>query len=211
MNAVHSPRGPGRRRGNQDTRGEILAAARRAFADHGFAGTSVRRVAALADVDPALIHHYFGSKRQLFLATVDIPVDVPALIEGVAAEGLPGMGERLIRAIVTVWESPLQAALVSAMRTALADPDLAVQLRDFLSLEVIQQMLADVDLLPNEAERRAGLVASQVLGLLMGRYVLQLPAVANQSTEQICRSVGATLQHYLNGDIDRDRDDRPDG
>lgn len=202
MSAASSPRGPGRRRGRHDTKGEILAAARRAFGEHGFAGTSVRRVAALAGVDPALIHHYFGTKRQLFLATVDLPVDVPVLIQGVADEGLPGMGERLIRAVVSVWESPLQPGLVAALRTTLGDPDLADQLREFLSLEVVQHILGDLDLPPENAERRAGLVASQVLGILVGRYLLRLPALTRQSTEQLCRSAGATVQHYLEGDID---------
>ena len=70
----------GRRPGRQDTRGEILAAARETFAARGFAGTTLRGIAGAAGVDPALIHHYFESKRSLFLATVQLPIDPPALI-----------------------------------------------------------------------------------------------------------------------------------
>jgi len=95
----------GRRPGNQDTRGQIITAARQAFATKGFAGASMRGIAAEAGVDAALIHHYFDNKEQLFLATVALPLEMPQKLEEVAAGGLDGMGERLVRTVLGVWDS----------------------------------------------------------------------------------------------------------
>ena len=98
----------GRRPGNRDTRGEILTAARHTFAAKGFAGASVRGIAAEAGVDAALVHHYFDTKEQLFLATVDIPIVLTDLVDHVTASGLDGLGDRIIRTILGVWDSELQ-------------------------------------------------------------------------------------------------------
>src|SRR4051812_30128042 len=96
-------RGRGRRRGGPDTRGEILAAARQSFAGKGFTGTTIRAVAADAGVDPALVHHYFGAKEDLFLAALEIPVDPRRLVPPVFDEGVAGAGERLVRVFLSVW------------------------------------------------------------------------------------------------------------
>lgn len=191
----------GRRPGNQDTRGDILIAARHAFAARGFAGASVRGIAAEAGVDAALVHHYFETKEQLFLATVNIPIVLTDLLDQVTATGLDGLGDRLIRAILAVWDSDLQPSLVAAVRTALTDPNLTRSISEFLTLEVISRILRAVDLPEDEATRRAGLVASQVLGVLMGRYVLRLPPLVIQSSDDVARAVGPTLQRYLSGDL----------
>jgi AcrR family transcriptional regulator len=194
----------GRRPGNQDTRGAILTAARRAFAASGFAGASIRGIAAEAGVDAALVHHYFATKEQLFLATVDIPIVLTDLVDHVTARGLDGLGDRLIRTILGVWDSELQPSLVAAVRTALTDPGLTRSISEFLTLEVISRILRAVDLPEAEASRRAGLVASQVLGVIMGRYVLKLPPLVDQSVDQIASAIGPTLQHYLSGDLRRE-------
>lgn len=190
----------GRRPGNQDTRGVILDAARRAFAERGFAGASVRAIAAGAGVDPALVHHYFDSKRQLFLATVELPVDLPELVAEVAAEGMAGLGERLIRRVLGVWDSEVQPGLVAAARTALTDPAIARSIREFLSLEVLGRVISGAHVSPAEADRRSGLVASQMLGLIVGRYLLKLPALTERSAESLVAEIGPTLQHYLDGE-----------
>lgn len=116
-----APREPkiGRRPGNQDTRGQIIAAARQAFAAKGFAGVSMRAIAADAGVDAALIHHYFDSKQQLFLATVALPTDLLQRLELVAAGDRKDLGERLVRTVLGVWDSELQPSLIAAIRTAL--------------------------------------------------------------------------------------------
>jgi AcrR family transcriptional regulator len=191
----------GRRPGNRDTRGEILTAARHTFAAKGFAGASVRGIAAEAGVDAALVHHYFDTKEQLFLATVDIPIVLTDLIDHVTASGLDGLGDRMIRTILSVWDSELQPSLVGAVRTALTDPGLTRSISEFLTLEVIGRILRTVQVPEPEASRRAGLVASQVLGVIIGRYVLKLPPLVAQSTDQLAAAIGPTLQRYLTGDL----------
>jgi AcrR family transcriptional regulator len=189
----------GRRPGNQDTRGQIIAAARHAFAARGFAGASMRGIAAEAGVDAALIHHYFDSKQQLFLATVALPMGLPGMLEDVAAGGRDGLGDRLVRTVLGVWDSELQPSLVAAIRTALTDPALTRSVSEFLTLEVIGRVLPRDDLSPEEANRRAGLVASQILGLVIGRYVLRLPVLVNRQTEDLVAEVGPTVQCYVDG------------
>ena len=189
----------GRRPGNQDTRGQIITAARHAFATKGFGGASMRAIAAEAGVDAALIHHYFDSKQQLFLATVALPLGLPGMLEDVAAGGRSGLGERLVKSVLGIWDSELQPSLVAAIRTTLTDPALTRSAGEFLTLEVIGHVLPRDDLSPEEANRRAGLVASQILGLVIGRYVLRLPVLANRETEDLVAEVGPTVQHYVDG------------
>jgi AcrR family transcriptional regulator len=192
-------RGPkvGRRPGNQDTRGQILTSARSAFASRGFAAASLRAIAADAGVDAALIHHYFDSKEQLFLATVALPANLPQLMDRVAAGGTDGAGERIVTAILGVWDSELQPALVAALRTALAEPGLTRSIGEFLSLEVLGRLPHPPDLEPDEASRRTGLVASQLLGLIIGRYVLRLPALTGRASADLVAEIGPTVQRYL--------------
>jgi AcrR family transcriptional regulator len=199
--AVAAQREPkvGRRPGNQDTRGQIITAARHAFATKGFGGASMRAIAAEAGVDAALIHHYFDSKQQLFLATVALPLGLPGMLEEVAAGTRDGLGERLVRSVLGVWDSELQPSLVAAIRTALTDPALTRSAGEFLTLEVIGHVLPRDDLSLEEANRRAGLVASQILGLVIGRYVLRLPVLANRETEDLVAEVGPTVQRYVDG------------
>ena len=191
----------GRRPGNQDTRGQIITAARHAFAAKGFAGASMRAIAAEAGVDAALIHHYFENKQQLFLATVALPLDMPQKLENIAVGDREGMGERLVRTVLGVWDSDLQPSLVAAVRTTLTDPALTKSVGEFLALEIIGHLLHRDDLPAEEANRRAGLAASQVLGLVMGRYVLQLPFLVGRRTEDLVIEVGPTVQRYLDGRI----------
>jgi AcrR family transcriptional regulator len=200
---VANPREPrvGRRPGNQDTRGQIITAARQAFAAKGFAGASMRGIAAEAGVDAALIHHYFESKEQLFLATVALPLEMPQKLEEVAAGGLDGIGERLVRTVLGVWDSDLQPSLIAGIRTMLTDPALTRSVGEFLALEIIGRVLRRDDLPPEEANRRAGLAASQVLGLVIGRYVLQLPLLVSRRSEDLVVEIGPTVQRYLDGHI----------
>lgn len=187
----------GRRPGRQDTRGVILAAARESFAARGFTATTIRGIAATAEVDPALIHHYFDSKRALFLATVELPIDPPALVSEVAAGDPETFGPRLLTMVLQVWDSDQRPALVAALRTALGDPAMARPLEEFLSVQVIRQVTAAVHGDPDGAERRAGLVASALLGVIVGRYLLELPALARQSADELVASLGPVLQRYL--------------
>ncbi len=198
MPAQRKPRA-GRRPGNVDTRGQIMTAAREAFAEKGFAGASMRGIAAAAGVDAALIHHYFDTKEQLFLATSSIPVPLPQLIDEVTAGGTDDLGVRLVERVLQIWDSALQPALVGAVRTMLTDPAMTRSAAEFLTLEVVSRVVAGRGLDAAEERRRAGLAASQVLGLILGRYVFKLPALAERPSEELVAEIGPTVQRYLDG------------
>ena len=189
----------GRRPGHQDTRGVILTAARAAFAARGFAGASVRGIAADAGVDPALVHHYFANKDELFLATVQVPVDLPQIIDRVTADGLDGLGERVVSTLLSIWDSELQAGLVGALRTALNDPAMARSLSEFVTSEVLGRLMRPTRLSPAVTADRLGLVGSQLLGLIIGRYVLRLPALTDRPAAELVADLGPTVQRYLDG------------
>ena len=191
----------GRRPGNPDTRQAVLDAARATFAESGFDGASIRRIAGRAGVDPALVHHYFGTKDDLFMATVELPVNLPALLQRVGAAGLDGLGERLVTTILSVWESPAGAGLAGWLRTALADEGRARLLRQFLLASVAAPLAAAVGIPEAERERRIGLVMTQIVGLIVGRYLLSLGPAAALPPAQVVASVGDTVQRYLTGPL----------
>ena len=199
--ARRRPARTGRRPGNPDTRQAILEAARATFAESGFDGASIRRIAGRAGVDPALVHHYFGTKDDLFMATVELPVNLPALLQRVGAAGLDGLGERLVTTILSVWESPAGAGLAGWLRTALADESRARLLRQFLLASVAAPLAAAVGIPEAERERRIGLVMTQIVGLIVGRYLLALGPAAALPPAQVVASVGDTVQRYLTGPL----------
>ena len=189
----------GRRPGAPDTRAEVLAAARTSFAEKGFRGTTIRAVAAAAGVDPALVHHYFGTKDDLFVAALQIPVDPREVLAPVVAAGPDGAGERLLRTFLSVWDDPeLQPGLVALARSMMAD-DTAGLVRDGFLPVVVGPVLAG--LVADRPEVRVPLVASQVIGLIVARYVLALPPLAQMPAEDVVARMGPTLQRYLTGDL----------
>jgi len=193
-------RGRGRRPGGPDTRGAILLAARRSFADKGFGSTTIRAVAADAEVDPALVHHYFGSKDDLFLAALEIPVDPRALLPTVFEEGLRGAGERLLRIFLSVWDDPgARLPLIALVRSSLAQEGPESLLQQGI-LRMILEPLRTA--LPSaEADRRVQLVISQMAGLVMTRYLLALEPLASMPRDEVVAWVAPTLQRYLDGPL----------
>ena len=166
----------GRRPGAPDTRAEILAAARTSFAEKGFRGTTIRAVASAAGVDPALVHHYFGTKDDLFLAALEIPVDPREVLAPVVAAGPDGAGERLLRTFLSVWDDPeLQPGLL-ARRPLDRVGRHASLVRDGFIPVVVGPVLAS--LVRDRPEVRIPLVASQIVGLIVTRYVVALPPLA---------------------------------
>ncbi len=199
------PARSGRRPGNPDTRQQILDSAREIFAGSGFAKASIRKIAAGAGVDPALVHHYFGSKDELFLATVEVPINPRTVVEQLTAGGADDLGIRMISTILQVWESPVGTSLIAAVRTAIGDPGSTRALSQFITAEIIARLLRSLHYPPAEAEVRGALVMSAVLGVLMGRYVLGVGALATMPATTIVASVGPTLQSYLTGPLPRAR------
>jgi AcrR family transcriptional regulator len=192
-------RGRGRRPGGPDTRGQILAAARESFAQRGFGGTTIRGVASEADVDPALVHHYFGNKEDLFLAALEVPIDPRTLIPEVFLPGLEGVGERLVRTFLGVWDGPENnQALVAFIRTAFVADETAELLRNGIEAVVLRAVIPQ--LRPaGDAEVRATLVASQMAGLIMARYVVRIEPLASLPAEDVVSWVAPNIQRYVDG------------
>ena len=189
----------GRRPGAPDTRAEVLAAARASFAEKGFRGTTIRAVAASAGVDPALVHHYFGSKDDLFLAALEMPVDPRELLAPVVAQGPDGAGERLLRTFLSAWDDPeIQVRLLAVVRSVLNEDGATLLNEGFIPV-VVGPVLAQ--LVVDRPEVRVPLVASQVVGLIVTRYLLALPPMAEMSADDVVARVGPVLQHYLTGDL----------
>jgi AcrR family transcriptional regulator len=188
----------GRRPGTTETRGAILEAAREAFAAKGFRGTTIRGVAAAAGVDAALVHHYFGTKDDLFLASLQMPLDPRVVLPAVLQEGLEGAAERLLGAFLSVWDDPIaRQPLVAMVRSSLA-PDSPGNLLQEGMLRMVLKPLADA--LPgSDAEQRAQLVASQMIGLIMVRYVLELEPIASMPRDRLLAWVAPNVQRYLTG------------
>jgi len=197
---TETSRGRGRRPGGPDTRGQILDVARRSFADRGFGGTTIRAVAAGAGVDPALVHHYFGSKDDLFLAALDIPVDPRRLVPTVFEAGVAGAGERLARLFLSVWDDPhTRLPLLALLRASLAEEGPESLLQQGILRMVLTPLRAALP--PTEADRRVQLVVSQLVGLVVTRYLLALEPLASLPAEEVVAWVAPTLQRYLDGPV----------
>ncbi|MDP9442898.1 MAG: TetR family transcriptional regulator [Actinomycetota bacterium] len=188
--------GRGRRPGGADTRGQILAVARDSFARKGFDRTTIRAVAADASVDPALVHHYFGSKDDLFLAALEIPIDPRDAIPAALAPGPDGAGERLLRTFLSVWDDPqARLPLLALARSALTTEAAADLLRSGMFRMIFQPVAALLG--SDDAWLRAQLVASQLSGLVMTRYVLRLEPLASLPADEVVAWVAPNLQRYL--------------
>jgi AcrR family transcriptional regulator len=199
-----SQRRTGRRPGKQDTREEILAAARETFADHGFESASIRRIAARAGVDPALVHHYFGTKEDLFRTAAAAPIDPATFFPQIWAGDPEGLGERIVRAFLGVWEDPETGPAIRAtVRRAVADERSAVLLREFFATLVVRRIVHELgaDKTPEEGALRASLVASQLFGVALGRYLLRLQPLADLPVETIVTAIAPTVQRYLTADL----------
>ncbi|MGI8523032.1 MAG: TetR family transcriptional regulator [Nocardioides sp.] len=189
----------GRRPGAPDTRAAILESARESFGQKGFAGTSVRAVASRAGVDAALVHHYFGTKDDLFLSAMELPVDIRAVVARVAAGGVEGAAERLLTVFLEVWDDPeLTPVFVGRMRQLL-EPGGERLLGQGLVPVVFGP--AGVALGIDAPEQRMPLVVSQMLGLILTRYVLGVEPIASMPADLVVATYAPTIQRYLTGDL----------
>lgn len=194
-------RRPGPRTDRADARGDILAAARALFADRGFKGTTMRAVAESAGVDVALVPYYFGNKDGLFAAALELPVDPHQKIGEVFAEGIDGIGERIVRVVAGVLDDPQTGpALLGLMRSALTEGTGHEVVRDFIDNVIIGSYVRHLD--RPDARARASLAATQIIGLVLARRVVRIEPVASMSIDELAAHVGPTLQRYLAGDLD---------
>jgi AcrR family transcriptional regulator len=188
----------GRRPGATGTREAILAAAGRRFAEHGYDRASLRGIAADAGVDQKLIAHYFGSKQQLFVAAIGLPLDPGEIVPAVLAGGRRSLRARLVEVLVTLLEQPdVRERLTGVVRGAASSPEMARTMREFLTRAVFAPVAASLE--SDQPLLRANLVGSQVVGLLMARYVVAVEPLASLPAREVAEAVAPTLERYLVG------------
>jgi AcrR family transcriptional regulator len=198
-----SPARRGRRPGSADAgRAAILKAAAKEFALHGYDGASIRGIARRAEVDPALVHHYFDGKAALFAESVKAPVRPDKLV----AEALDGprelIGERLVRILLTSLEhEPARTRVIQLVRTALGHDFAARMLREFILREILQRVADALEVA--DAELRATLAGSQLVGLMVVRFGIRAEPLASEPIEEVVARVGPVLTWHLIGYPDR--------
>lgn len=200
MTANTERKRPGRPPGPSDTRERILASARELFARNGIDKTSIRAIAAAADVDPALVHHYFGTKTQLFAAAIHIPIDPMQVIGPLQQVPVEEIGHTLPSLLLPLWDSELGKGFIATLRSLLGgnDPSLV---RSFLQEVVTKEVGSRVDDPPGSGPIRVQFVASQLVGVVMARYILELEPFKSLPVEQIVETIAPNLQRYLTGDL----------
>jgi AcrR family transcriptional regulator len=198
--AATARRATGRRPGDSGAREAILTAARARFTDQGFRETTVRAVATAAGVDPALVHHYFGTKEGLFAAAMAFPFNPADLVEHMLEGGVDGLGERLVRTLLGTF-ARLGAAnpMIALLRSAVGHPPAADMLREFLTGAVLDPVAAAIRV--DRPGLRAELCASQVVGILVAREVVALPELRAADTDTLVTAYGPTLQRYLTAEF----------
>jgi AcrR family transcriptional regulator len=191
---------PGRPPGASDTREQILAGARELFSRNGFRSTSIRSVAASAGVDSALVHHYFGTKQQLFAAAIQMPVNPMKVLGPLREAPVDELGYKLPSLLLPVWDSEAGVGFIATLRTILADNEVSL-IRSFLQDVVTVEVGSRVDDPPGTGPIRVQFVASQLVGVVMARYILELNPFASLPAEQIAQTIAPNLQRYLTGDL----------
>jgi AcrR family transcriptional regulator len=192
-------RGAGRRSGSPDTRAEIVDAAREAFSDSGYDGASIRKIAAAAGVDPALVYHYFEGKGDLFAASIDLPFNPRSAIAAAFEGPIDEVGERLATMFVSVWamDEPREA-LIGIIRSTMGGNRRASEAIKHIVIEEIIIQMESVSPGPDVGLRALGMV-SQLIGMAMLRYVIEMEPFVSASPDDLVRLVAPRLQTYVSG------------
>ncbi|MBI3751063.1 MAG: TetR/AcrR family transcriptional regulator [Chloroflexi bacterium] len=189
----------GRRPGTSGSRDRILSAARACFATSGYDATTIRSIAAAAEVDPALVRHYFGSKEHLFVEALEFPVDPAQFVPRLLEPGIEGLGERLTAFFLEAWETPGGRPFLALLRSVAANEAAAEMLRQFVTREVLERIAAVLVL--DRPQLRAGLAGSHLIGLAMARYVIRIGPIASATPTELARAVGPSIQRYFDEPI----------
>ncbi|MDP8971234.1 MAG: TetR family transcriptional regulator [Actinomycetota bacterium] len=190
----------GRRPGDSGAREAILLAARERFAEAGYRGASIRSIAAQARVDPALVHHYFGTKRDLFVTALELPVDPAVIVEILTSGSAEQVGERIVRTFLAIWEHPqARDRMRMLLRSAVTDDQAARMLREFVFDTVLGPVVGTLG--SDHPDLRMSLAASQMIGLALLRFVIGVEPLASASHDQIVAAYAPTIQRYLTGDL----------
>ena len=192
-------RGPGRPADDgADRRQAILDAAREQFAEKGYAAASIRAIARTADVDPALVHHYFGSKEKVFVAAMELPFDPAERLPEVLEGDLDGLAERLVRMFLDIWADPaFRAPMLGLVRSAFTSEQGATMLREFVGEALLGRVAQTVRGAGPADALRVQVAAAQLVGVVVLRYVVRLEPLASASDDDLVALLAPTVQRYL--------------
>ncbi|WP_373204162.1 TetR/AcrR family transcriptional regulator [Mycobacterium marinum] len=193
-------RRPGRPIGTSNTREHILTCARELFALNGLDRTSVRSVAAAAGVDASLVHHYYGTKQQLFAAAIQIPIDPTAVLEQIVETPVDELGLKIPSVLLPLWDSELGTGLIATLRALMAGTESNLA-RSFLQEVVTSEVGSRVDSPTGTGRIRAQFVTSQLLGVVMARHIVKIEPFASLPADQVAQAIAPTLQRYLTGEL----------
>jgi AcrR family transcriptional regulator len=187
----------GRRRGTSTSRQEILQAARARFAADGFGATTIRQVAADAGVDASLVMQFFGSKNELFGAVMSISPEALAQLSGAFEGPDEGLGERVVRGFFAVWEGAPRDSepLMAMLRGAIVNESANDQLREFIQARLLAGIDSPSD--SGDAATRAGLAAAMLVGVIVGRRIVGVPALAGAERETLVGLLAPAVQSVL--------------
>jgi AcrR family transcriptional regulator len=186
----------GRRPAGEDTRGLILTAARAEFGSRGYDGTTMRGIARAAGVDARLVHHYFDGKEELFVGAVGFPARPQELLAAVLPGPPSELGHRLVRTIITIWDTPEGRDRVSALFSgALASDAAARMLREFVTRELLGRIASNLKM--DRGELRASLAASHLVGVAVARVILKIEPLVSLDADELAQIVGPVVQRYL--------------
>jgi AcrR family transcriptional regulator len=175
----------------------LLETAANRFAEAGYDKTSVRDIAAVAGVDPALIRHYFGSKAGLFRATMGWPFDPAQIAAHITAGERSGLAERLTGFFFDAWEQPQsRAALMAILRGAATHDESAALVRQFISGQ-LYPLIAEAVLDP-DGELRVDLAMAQLLGIALLRHIIKVEPIASRPADDLKTRVAPVINVHLN-------------
>jgi AcrR family transcriptional regulator len=192
-------RGRGRPPGDSGTREAILAEARRQFGDVGYRSTTLRSIGRGAGVDARLLLHYFGSKQELFVESVELPIEPERVIAIVFADGDGYAARNAARLLVSVLEDPdSRRSLTGLLRAAVSEPEAASLIRDLLTRRMLTPIASRLG--GERPELRASLVSAQLVGLTVVRYIVGMRPLAEASPEELVRALEPVFEHYFRGE-----------
>jgi AcrR family transcriptional regulator len=194
----------GRRPGNVDTRGQIIDAAKRVFAAKGYDGASLRAVAREAEVDPALVHHYFDGKASLFVAAMALPFDPRTVSMHEHPDRSTSAGTMVVTGFLTMWDHAegTGSSFASCVAGMAASTNVADAMREFVAERIWEKSPVNDGESDDMTRQRRALVSSQLMGLAFIRYILRVPPISTTTPEEIARWAGPTLDRYMVGPID---------
>ncbi len=191
---------PGRRGGRSTARDDVARAARALFGEHGYDHASLRQIAERAGVDVALVSYFYGSKQQLFVEVIDLPLDPDVVLPRILQGDRTRVGAALATIILDILGAPeLRDRVLGMIRSASSQPDAAELVRERLTRQLLVPIATHLGV--DDAELRAGLVMSQVVGFTFARHVVGLQVLTDANRAVLEPPLAHTLQHYLTGDL----------